>query len=97
MTISRRSFVKQLGVGGAAAFIGAATISQVRLFNAHSTGKELAADRLNVMMGEGGVSECGNAQNCVKVCPKEIPLTDAIAAVGRAATIHGIKRFFQGK
>jgi succinate dehydrogenase/fumarate reductase-like Fe-S protein len=32
----------------------------------------------------------------VKVCPKEIPLTESIAAVGRAVTIRSIKKFFTG-
>jgi succinate dehydrogenase / fumarate reductase iron-sulfur subunit len=34
-------------------------------------------------MEEGGISDCGNAQNCVEVCPKNIPLTESIAVVGR--------------
>ncbi len=34
-------------------------------------------------MEEGGVSDCGNAQNCVQVCPKNIPLTESIAVMGR--------------
>ena len=79
------------------AFLGAAPISQARLFNMHETGKQLKNDRLDELMGPGGVNDCGNAQNCVKVCPKEIPLTQAIARIGRAATIHGFKRFFAGK
>jgi succinate dehydrogenase / fumarate reductase iron-sulfur subunit len=33
----------------------------------------------------------------VKVCPKEIPLTESIGAIGRAVTIHSIKQFFSGK
>ena len=33
-------------------------------------------------MGEGGVDGCGKAQNCVEVCPKEIPLVDSIAVGG---------------
>jgi succinate dehydrogenase / fumarate reductase iron-sulfur subunit len=37
-------------------------------------------------MGPGGIADCGNAQNCVEICPKEIPLTDAIAEVGRQTT-----------
>ena len=52
---------------------------------------------VTVLMGEGGVNDCGNAQNCVKVCPKEIPLTESIATIGRQATVRGIKRFFGGK
>jgi len=79
------------------AFVGAHAISQTRLFNEHPTGKVLQDDRLDVMAGLGGISDCGNAQNCVKVCPKEIPLTESIGAVGRAVTIHSFKRFFSGK
>lgn len=64
-------------------FIGAAAISQVKLFNANETGKALKDERLTVMMEKGGVSDCGNAQNCVEVCPKKIPLTQSIAAIGK--------------
>ncbi|MEM0983881.1 MAG: succinate dehydrogenase iron-sulfur subunit [Planctomycetota bacterium] len=78
-------------------FIGAHAISQARLFNEHETGKALKKDRLDELMGSGGVSDCGNAQNCVKVCPKHIPLTESIAAMGRAVTVHAITRFFQAK
>lgn len=80
----------------AGAFVGAAVISQVRYFNMHPTGAALASKRLDVMTDPGGVADCGNAQNCLRVCPKEIPLTESIAAIGRAATWHGIKRFFTG-
>lgn len=78
-------------------FIGAHAISQARLFNAHETGKQLKGERLDVLMGEGGVNDCGNAQNCVKVCPKHIPLTESIAAIGRAVTIHAVAKFFTGR
>jgi succinate dehydrogenase / fumarate reductase iron-sulfur subunit len=79
------------------AFVGAHAISQARLFNLHETGSQLAPDRLEVLMGPGGVNDCGNAQNCVKVCPKRIPLTESIAAIGRAVTIHAVKSFFAGR
>ncbi|MCA9289777.1 MAG: succinate dehydrogenase iron-sulfur subunit, partial [Phycisphaerales bacterium] len=79
------------------AFIGAHAISQARLFNEHQTGAVAKSDRLDVLSGPGGVVDCGNAQNCVKACPKEIPLTESIAAMGRAVTIHSIKRFFSGR
>ncbi|MEM7228585.1 MAG: succinate dehydrogenase iron-sulfur subunit [Planctomycetota bacterium] len=78
------------------AFIGAHAISQARLFNDHATGAVLKKERLDVLIGKGGISDCGNAQNCVKVCPKGIPLTESIAAIGRAVTIHSFKRFFAG-
>jgi succinate dehydrogenase / fumarate reductase, iron-sulfur subunit len=67
-------------------FVGPAAISQVRLFNLHPSGEMHAAERLDAVMGEGGVEGCGKAQNCVAVCPKEIPLVDSIAQVGRETT-----------
>lgn len=67
-------------------FIGPAPISQVRLFNANPSGKLQAPERLRVLMEEGGVSDCGNAQNCARVCPKNIPLTESIAVMGREVT-----------
>ncbi len=79
------------------AFIGAHAISQARLFNGHATGSQLAPDRLEALMGPGGVGDCGNSQNCVKVCPKEIPLTESIGAMGWAATLHGVKSWFTGR
>lgn len=78
-------------------FRGAAVISQARYFNMHPTGAALEKLRLDEMSKPGGVSDCGNAQNCVKVCPKEIPLTESIADMGRQVTLHNIKSFFAGK
>jgi succinate dehydrogenase / fumarate reductase, iron-sulfur subunit len=71
-------------------FIGPAAVSQVRLFGLHPTGRMNQDERLEGASGPGGIQECGNAQNCVRVCPKEIPLTDSIAAVNRALTKRGI-------
>jgi succinate dehydrogenase / fumarate reductase iron-sulfur subunit len=64
-------------------FVGAAIISQVRLFNMHPTGAMNKNERLKALMGPGGIQECANAQNCVKACPKNIPLTESIAEVNR--------------
>jgi len=66
-------------------FVGAAILSQVRLFNAHPTGALHMKERLAAVMGPGGVADCANAQNCVEVCPKQIPLTESIAEVNRQA------------
>ncbi len=76
------------------AFVGPHAISQAMLFNAHPTGKMIAEERLEALTGEGGIQMCGNAQNCVAVCPKKIPLTRSIARAGRAATVWAIKRLF---
>jgi succinate dehydrogenase / fumarate reductase, iron-sulfur subunit len=77
-----------------AGFVGAHAISQAMLFNSHPTGGMIADERLEALTGKGGLQMCGNAQNCVAVCPKRIPLTRSIARAGRAATVWAIKRFF---
>jgi succinate dehydrogenase / fumarate reductase iron-sulfur subunit len=75
-------------------FIGPAAISQAILFNAHPTGRGEADDRLAVLAGPGGIADCGNSQNCVKVCPKDIPLTDSLAKAGRDTTLYKIRQWF---
>jgi succinate dehydrogenase / fumarate reductase iron-sulfur subunit len=77
-----------------AGFIGAHAISQAMLFNQNPTGKNMAGERLDALTAEGGIQICGNAQNCVAVCPKHIPLTTSIARAGRAVTIHQLKKWF---
>jgi succinate dehydrogenase / fumarate reductase iron-sulfur subunit len=72
-------------------FVGAATIAQVKLFNNHPTGKVFKEDRLRALAGEGGIQECGYAQNCVKACPKMIPLTNAISDISRDVTVQKVK------
>ncbi len=72
-------------------FIGPAAISQVRLFNSHPVGKLMEGERLQPMIEEGGVSECGKALNCVAVCPKNIPLTESIFLVERKTVKHALK------
>ena len=71
-------------------FIGPAALNQVRLFNEHPTGEMHKDIRLSAIMEPGGITDCGNAQNCVKVCPKGIPLTDSIAYLYRETTWHGL-------
>jgi len=80
--------------GSATGFVGAAPISQVRLFNMHPTGRMHARERIQALTGPGGIQACGKAQNCVQACPKNIPLTTSIASMNRAATLQNIKDFF---
>ncbi|GHG99048.1 succinate dehydrogenase iron-sulfur subunit [Comamonas sp. JC664] len=75
-------------------FVGAAAISQARLFNMNPTGKMNSEERVRSLMGPGGVQDCGKAQNCVKVCPKEIPLVTSIAVMNREVTKLTIKDIF---
>jgi len=75
-------------------FIGPAPISQVRLFNAHPTGEMNKHERLEALMEEGGIEGCGNSQNCVRSCPKGIPLTTSIAAMNKDTTKQLFKQWF---
>lgn len=74
-------------------FVGPHAINQARLFNEHATGAVLKDERMDVLTGPAGIANCGNAQNCVQACPKEIPLSESIAIIGRSATWHTIKRW----
>jgi succinate dehydrogenase / fumarate reductase iron-sulfur subunit len=75
-------------------FVGAAVISQARLFNDHPTGAALKEERLETLMEPGGVADCAKAGNCVEVCPKDIPLLESIASIQRQETVYAIKTFF---
>ena len=74
-------------------FIGPAAVAQALYFNISPIGRMNAEERLEAVMGEGGINECGNAQNCVKACPKEVPLTTAIGDLNRKTTLYAIKNW----
>lgn len=71
-------------------YIGPQAIAQVRLMNMHPTGKMTRDERLEAIMGEDGITNCGNAQNCVRVCPMSIPLTKAIYEENRETILYGL-------
>ncbi|HMF55496.1 MAG TPA: succinate dehydrogenase iron-sulfur subunit [Pyrinomonadaceae bacterium] len=71
-------------------YIGPQAIAQVRLMNMHPSGKMTRDERLEGIMGDDGITNCGNAQNCVKVCPMSIPLTKAIYEENRETVVHGL-------
>jgi succinate dehydrogenase / fumarate reductase iron-sulfur subunit len=77
-------------------FIGPAPLAQVLLMNNHPTGRYARVERLHAIMGDGGLTDCSSAQNCVEVCPKEIPLTTAIARLGRQTTAQVFRDIFGG-
>jgi succinate dehydrogenase / fumarate reductase iron-sulfur subunit len=54
----------------------------------------LKEERLEAVMGKGGIADCGNAQVCVEVCPKNIPLTESIADIGRQTSLQILKNLF---
>lgn len=74
-------------------FVGPAALGQALLFNLHPVGKGLANDRYEFLTSEEGITGCGNAQNCVKVCPKSVPLTRSIAVLNRDTTVYKLKRW----
>ena len=75
-------------------FVGAATIAQVKLFNMDPAGAVLKEERLRALAGEGGIQECGFAQNCVEACPKQLPLTEAISDISRDVIVQQVKDLF---
>lgn len=77
----------------ASPFMGAAVMNQATLMNAHPAGRMDMSGRLEIVRGKGGLADCGNAQNCARVCPKDIPLVDSIARLNREAIIDGLKRW----
>jgi succinate dehydrogenase / fumarate reductase iron-sulfur subunit len=74
-------------------FVGPAAVAQTLLFNLHPVGKSLEEERLEFMTSEEGITGCGNAQNCVKVCPKGVPLTRAIAQINQDTTKYRVRRW----
>ncbi len=74
-------------------FIGPTAIGQALLFNLHPVGEALESERLDTLTSSEGVTGCGNAQNCVKACPKGVPLTEAIAQINKDTTSYKIKKW----
>jgi succinate dehydrogenase / fumarate reductase iron-sulfur subunit len=81
-------------INARSSFIGPAAIAQVRLFDANPLGQNIRLQRIRPLREEGGVSDCGHSQNCVRVCPKEVPLTDSIASLSRTVTRQALRDLF---
>lgn len=77
-------------VSEASPFIGPFAVSLAAYYDAHPTGAMTEHERLEAMMGPDGVAGCGNSQNCVRACPKGIPLTTSIAQIKRETTWKGL-------
>ena len=68
-------------VGPQSDFIGPAPTAQTLLFNMHPLGK-------------GGITSCGNSQNCERVCPKGIKLTQHLAQLNREVNKQALRNMF---
>jgi succinate dehydrogenase/fumarate reductase-like Fe-S protein len=63
-------------------------VDRQRLFD------DLKDERLDVMMGAGGIADCSKAGHCVAAFPKNIDNLVSIATVGRQSTTYAIRQFF---
>jgi len=77
-------------------YVGPAPIVHALLFNALPAGGAHARQRLAAIMGRGGIADCGNAQNCVEICPERIPLTEALGTLARETTFLWLGRMMGG-
>jgi len=57
--------------------------SQVRRLGLLDVDRGRTRARLARLEAVGGLAGCGNAQNCVEVCPQEIPLVEVLASLKR--------------
>lgn len=80
-------------VNSGSSFIGPAPTSIVTLYNTHPTGAMNKEERLDALMGDGGITGCGNSQNCVRSCPKGIPLTTSLAYLNLEVNKHAFKKW----
>ncbi|TBL75989.1 succinate dehydrogenase iron-sulfur subunit [Paenibacillus thalictri] len=83
-------------VGEQSPYLGPYAMGQIKYFNMHPTGAMMKEERLDAVIGEGGIGGCGNSQNCVRACPKEIPLTTAIAELNGQANRYALKKWLKG-
>lgn len=71
-------------------FMGPHIMGQVRRVIMHPTGAMHKEERLLSLLGPGGIAECGNAQNCERACPKNLPLVRSIAELNREVFVEDI-------
>lgn len=64
-------------------YAGPAALAQVAFYNQTEVGRLQTEDRFKIVRGKAGIVGCDNAQNCIRVCPQGIPLTEALAQMAR--------------
>jgi len=74
-------------------FMGPQPLAQVLLFNLHPSGALTGDRRLEAIMGPDGILGCGQAQNCVRSCPKGVPLTRAISVLQGETVRYALRRW----
>ncbi len=79
--------------GPGRAYIGPAALAQAARVMRRGTN---GAQALAVAAGQGGASDCANAQACVDACPQDLPLLDALGLVKRRVTLAWLRDVFGG-
>ncbi len=74
-------------------YLGPQPLAQVLYQNLHPTGTLHAHVRLDAIMGPDGITNCGMAQNCSRMCPKGVPLVEAISLLGAETLRHALARW----
>lgn len=77
-------------------YAGAYLIAQVLHANDRQTSSDATVRRLEALKGPTGIAGCGNAQNCRIVCPKGIPLGEAIGRAQWEVLKHSLRCFLRG-
>ncbi len=67
-------------------FVGPAALNQVHLRNLEPHGSLSKRERTEASMAPFGITDCRNVQNCVEVCPAEVPLLDSMSRVAGDTT-----------
>lgn len=78
-------------VGPQSDFIGPAPTVQAYMYNLNPLGAYDRRARLKALMDKGGITSCGNSQNCEAVCPKKIHLTRHLAQLNRDINLMALK------
>lgn len=75
-------------------FLGPAVIAAQQFYLTSTLGQKQKSRFLSALMEEGGIAGCSNAQNCVRHCPKELPLTTVLAKISRETNHFALKKIF---
>jgi succinate dehydrogenase / fumarate reductase iron-sulfur subunit len=77
-------------------WVGPSVINRVEYANLHPLGALARGRRLELLMRPGGIADCGQAENCVEVCPARIPLVDSLQRVARGTSSRLILHWLLG-
>ena len=77
-------------------WVGPSVINRVEYANLHPLGALARGRRLELLMRPGGIADCGQAENCVEVCPARIPLVDSLQRVARRTSSRLIFHWLLG-